>query len=1051
MGAGCYPAVPGPFYIRIFPHVIRASPNGSGGQSDVAIKQAIEIMRADFAAHNIFFVWDDCEINVIADNDLYVANAPSLDGLYSTYGNPNGINLFFFPTDQGMGEVALGRAIFSGKALYIGGEEEQWDEMVYSAMESRILSHEMGHCLGLFHTHQQNPDRFPNNNIYCCDNHSGERADGSNGCECGDYVQDTPAFFTKAEENVVYPDCNFTTTVLDCAGGAYNPDEKNIMGYTYQPCKDSFSVGQGVRMRWVISQEGTDPAEPTLTGILATGVFENLSITTSDVWDLNDFPGGVVSINQSLTIEPGVNLLISSVITVQFAANASLHIKPNALLELDGTLTGLCGSPWRGVFVWGDCSKGQQPVNGVYAQGRFNGKSNGIIENAQSAVRNFGPNGDAGGQIRCTGTTFRNNLIGVVFREYINRAAIITSSCTPAGLHLDDVSTLDRCKFETNNDYSIDLGPFDAFIDLRKVRGVKIRGCNFSNLKSIVDCNSGINDKCYGYGIKSFNAGFRLQNSLSGGGATTKFKGLSYGIKADISALSRPITINAAEFTDCYKGIYASQTTGIDISSCKFFMGKVPNPAVSDRQFGSILFKTSVYKYRFNKAFGPPINVEKTVGTCVNDCGELNNVVFKNTYDNVMIGNVANLLNAGGLLTEPRGLLYECNTNTGVYGFDFTQPAAGDVVRQLQGYAPVQQGDPFTAAGNKFSYNPAVIESDFSYKGGGALDYRYLFDNPNIQGDERQQPFDFVGLQTTAASTNLSCGTWPDGEQPLLSSIELQNEKNRYYSNRTAYLQAKSSHTIALQSGNTTLAAQFLERASYHRFEMDESASDVLYNLMRDTLSLQRDSVRNWMLHLETFGADIAVVLDDLDAGESTKAQTVYNAIPNRFALTTAQQQDYNQFGIIVSFLSTQSIQTLDASSQQVLLGVAQQPAGIAAQTAKSILSHFGFEFESSTCALPECCQFGQGGTERNQIQQSSTTGLDVYPNPANSEVTFELVNHTLPVQLTIFNHSGKLVWQCEFQRKVVWLTQNHPAGLYFYTLQREGKKLQSGKVSIIH
>jgi len=180
--SGCFPDVSGPFYIRIFLHVIRAAPNGSGGQSDVAIKQAVEIMRADFAAHNIFFVWDACKIDVIANNILYTAISPSLADLFTNYGNPNGINIFFFPTDQGLGEFALGKATLPGTALYIGGEEEQWDGEVYSAMESRTLSHEMGHCLGLYHTFEQLPDRFPDNDIYCCDSPEGERADSSNGC-----------------------------------------------------------------------------------------------------------------------------------------------------------------------------------------------------------------------------------------------------------------------------------------------------------------------------------------------------------------------------------------------------------------------------------------------------------------------------------------------------------------------------------------------------------------------------------------------------------------------------------------------------------------------------------------------------------------------------------------------------------------------------------------------------------------------------------------------------------------------------------------------------
>ena len=704
------------------------------------------------------------------------------------------------------------------------------------------------------------------------------------------------------------------------------------------------------------------------------------------------------------------------------------------------------------MFIWGDCAKGQHanPANGDFAQGRFVGKTNGSIENARIALRNFGPTTfESGGQIRCTGTTFRNNCVGVRCAPYQNKP-FSTVGCIPVGI-LDDVATLNGCKFITDDDYPLGLLPFEAFIRLNGVRGIRIWGPDCSNTKTNVICDGTNNDECYGYGIQSDKSGFRVQNSFQTPGGSSKFTGLIYGIHTTLTPMTKPITINGAIFRDCYKGIYGSHTTGIDISACKFYLGKLPNPAVSDRQFGSILYQTTVYRYRGNKAYGPPINVEKTIGTCVNDCGDLNNVVFRNTYDNVMIGNVANLTNAGGSMAAPRGLLYECNLNNSVYGFDFTQPTAGDLVRRVQGIIPSAPADPFRAAGNKFSYNPAVLESDFSYHGGGILDYRYLPDNPHIAGDEAQQPLDFVGLVTTPALENLNCYTGNDLEQNLLSGTELQNEKNRYYTNRISYLQANANHASALQSGNTTLAAQYLERAAHNRFEMDESASEVLYSLMRDTLNPQRDSMRRWMLNLETFGADLAVVLDDLDVGETTQAQTAYNAIPNRYTLNAAQQQDFIRFGTIVSVLSTQSMNTLDSTAQQTLLSIAQQTGGFAAQTAKLILSQLGFQFASQECTLPECCQFGQRGSEREQIEQLSPIRLRVYPNPATTEVTFDLPRFSSLALLKTFDPSGNLVWVHEFHSRAVWPTEGLPTGLYYYTLSREGEKTLSGKVSIIH
>jgi hypothetical protein len=537
-----------------------------------------------------------------------------------------------------------------------------------------------------------------------------------------------------------------------------------------------------------------------------------------------------------------------------------------------------------------------------------------------------------------------------------------------------------------------------------------------------------------------------MNNSLSGPGIT-KFKGLSFGIHAVKASLLRVITINGVEFTDCYKGIYASQAIGIDISACKFFMGKIPNPVVYDRQFGTIINQTSTYKYRGNKSYGPAVNVEKTIGTCINDCGDLNNVVFQNRYEDLMIGNVANLVNAGGPV--PRGLLYECNTNVEVYGFDFTQPALGDVVRNIQGI-PTGGAGSFRATGNKFSYNPNVLESDFSYHGGGNLDYRYLPDNPNVPGDEGQEPLDFFGLNKTISPPNLNCSTWFEGEPPLLTGYALQEEKNRHYLNRPLYAAANANYQAALSSGNSTLAAYYRERATYHRAEMDASAGNVLYALMRDTVTVSRDSLRQWALHLETFGSDLDVVMDDLISGEPAKAQAVYNAIPGRFTLSVPQQNDFMQFGQIIPILSTQQIGALDAPAQQTLLDLAQQAPGIAGQTAKSLLQLQGFRFQSAECGLPECCQFSERGGERSRNQEGTGRSFKVYPNPAQTSVTFEWPDQTAPAQLSIFDVTGRLVWTQEFQQRAVWEAANAPGGIYFYTVSIEGTLLNTGKISII-
>ena len=119
------------------------------------------------------------------------------------------------------------------------------------------------------------------------------------------------------------------------------------------------------------------------------------------------------------------------------------------------------------------------------------------------------------------------------------------------------------------------------------VKGVRIFSPNFVNTKTDNGCNATNNDNCHGYGIKAFQSGFWVAKYLLGGVAP-EFKGLSYGIHS-IDAFTKPVTITGSNFRDCYKGVYAEQTSALEISLNKFYLGQLPDPAVSDRQFGTIL------------------------------------------------------------------------------------------------------------------------------------------------------------------------------------------------------------------------------------------------------------------------------------------------------------------------------------------------------------------------------------------------------------------------------------------------------------------------------
>lgn len=89
-------------------------------------------------------------------------------------------------------------------------------------------SHEVGHCLDLYHTHET---AFGTENI-----------NGNNCGSAGDLVCDTPADPRLGNVNVSAA-CVYT------GGGGYNPLPDNIMSYSMSFCRDDFTNGQGVRMR----------------------------------------------------------------------------------------------------------------------------------------------------------------------------------------------------------------------------------------------------------------------------------------------------------------------------------------------------------------------------------------------------------------------------------------------------------------------------------------------------------------------------------------------------------------------------------------------------------------------------------------------------------------------------------------------------------------------------------------------------------------------------------------------------------------------------------
>lgn len=123
--------------VNIFYHVIRRN-DGSGGLTDSEISANIDRLNNDYRQYNIII--NELGRDNINNTSFYDGITDySYDQLINTNRINNAINIYLLaPLDSYSKAESI-----PGKALCIGG--------IYTGRS--VITHETGHCLGLFHTH----------------------------------------------------------------------------------------------------------------------------------------------------------------------------------------------------------------------------------------------------------------------------------------------------------------------------------------------------------------------------------------------------------------------------------------------------------------------------------------------------------------------------------------------------------------------------------------------------------------------------------------------------------------------------------------------------------------------------------------------------------------------------------------------------------------------------------------------------------------------------------------------------------------------------------
>ncbi len=256
--------------IRLKIYVIRNG-SGQGGATTAEVDSLIAHTRADYARYNIHF-------NVSREDlpcSTCLTDPPTADLFALMEDDPTVISAGVYPAPASWA--------YSGGATYPTLPSlECFVGLKPGSFDGGILSHEIGHCLGLYHTFH---GEFCNGSEYPCD-------------ECGDMVCDTviDTFGDQLREHVDKDTCEFDL-------GEYTPDPAptgdplNIMAYSWSSCMTTFTNGQVQRMLYFIENSLTLQEAVVLTSAATAARFENKSDDTDLAYDGTPYSSVILDYN----------------------------------------------------------------------------------------------------------------------------------------------------------------------------------------------------------------------------------------------------------------------------------------------------------------------------------------------------------------------------------------------------------------------------------------------------------------------------------------------------------------------------------------------------------------------------------------------------------------------------------------------------------------------------------------------------------------------------------------------------------------------------------
>lgn len=321
LGDSTYNDFTSPYYVRVFIRIVRQDDGTLPGCSIDQARQNFEEMNGQYNAHNICFQL--AGIDFVDDTYLNNFNtSANLDQVYPDYIRNNNLDVdgaitifihYNFLNNTGSSGNAYG---IPNNFLSVA----RW--AAQSTNVHSIFGHEMGHCLGLYHTFRRADGvaeavtRNAANNCYNCNSE-------------GDLCCDTPADYPDSQDNTSGTTCIYSGTATNgCDGFQYNPSTINIMSYQPWACISftgtALTANQRTRMHATI----LNPLAPIFTRVSEDNVIQlatnnsssaikiygaknsvvtqaNAAITHSGSARVYYVAGNAITFNEGVTLSPG--------------------------------------------------------------------------------------------------------------------------------------------------------------------------------------------------------------------------------------------------------------------------------------------------------------------------------------------------------------------------------------------------------------------------------------------------------------------------------------------------------------------------------------------------------------------------------------------------------------------------------------------------------------------------------------------------------------------------------------------------------------------------